>query len=132
MVTPVSFVVKCGLCGQEAKQHHIASYSIFGAPDLDDRPARMLRGTMFYWVSECDACGYIRDRLDQPCEFDEQTLNSFFAEIEACYDWQSVLEPRIRHIKEHLQRNRAGRDSMNTDLAPASQAKVQPIECLLS
>lgn len=49
---------KCAICGTKSEYDCLASYTTFGGPDLDTRPAEMLRGAMRYWIHECPKCGY--------------------------------------------------------------------------
>lgn len=93
MSTIFPFTVVCGLCGEEYTQHSVGSYSTFGGPDLDGRPAPMLRSTMSHWVKECPHCGYVRDRLDEAPELDRDTLLRVYREVETAYDWSVPEAP---------------------------------------
>lgn len=43
----------------------MASSNTFGGtPDLDLRPAEMMRSAMSWWIQECPHCGYISSSLD--------------------------------------------------------------------
>jgi hypothetical protein len=48
----------CYLCGATHVYPGVISTSECGAPDLDTRPAEMLRSTLPYWIQRCPACGY--------------------------------------------------------------------------
>jgi hypothetical protein len=49
---------KCYLCGATHVYLGVLSTNKCGAPDLDTRPAEMLRSTLPYWIQRCPACGY--------------------------------------------------------------------------
>lgn len=63
MSTFVEKEVVCALCGKVSVQEEFGSCSIFGEPDLDFRPPKMLRFTMKAWVQECPHCGYAADEI---------------------------------------------------------------------
>lgn len=50
----------CPLCGHVDEQMEIGSTSTFGAPDLDLRPAELMRSSLPFWVVRCGRCGYVR------------------------------------------------------------------------
>ncbi|NCC16106.1 MAG: hypothetical protein EOM28_07110 [Clostridia bacterium] len=59
---------KCAVCGKKSRQIVLTSYSLLSEPDLDFRPAPMLRATMNYWLMECPNCGYVaKDIRRWPC-----------------------------------------------------------------
>ena len=65
MSLPVRVTRKCSVCGEESSQIVMASTNTFGGtPDLDLRPAEMMRSTMSWWIQECPHCGYISESLD--------------------------------------------------------------------
>ena len=62
------FVIKqtCFVCGKESSVTVMASTNTLGGtPDLDLRPAEMMRSTMPRWIQECPHCGYIAGSLDK-------------------------------------------------------------------
>ena len=59
MTTLFADELKCAVCGITSTHSDIGSSSSFGAPDLDLRPAQLLRSTMPYWIQECPFCGYV-------------------------------------------------------------------------
>ena len=68
MSTVKEISVRCAVCGVESKQAVLTSYSLFGEPDLDFRPAPMMRSTMNCWLMECPNCGYVAKTLRRwPC-----------------------------------------------------------------
>lgn len=65
MSLPMPVTVKCAICRKESTQTVMASSNTFGGtPDLDLRPAEMMRSTMSWWIQECPHCGYISRSLD--------------------------------------------------------------------
>jgi len=87
MSTVINYTVKCAVCEKESKQARIMSYSTFGYPDLDFRPASMLRETMEYWLHECPYCGYINTNLDNPCDLSLEAISDIYEEVESGFDW---------------------------------------------
>ena len=74
---------RCTVCGRKSKQTVLTSYSLFGEPDLDFRPAPMLRSTMKYWLMECPNCGYVAKNLrGRPCAAKE-TLRQVYSGLDA-------------------------------------------------
>lgn len=64
---------KCAICGAINEYSSLASTNTFGGgPDLDLRPAEMMRSTMPVWIQECPECGYISD----PSEVTKEWLKS--------------------------------------------------------
>lgn len=91
--------VTCAVCKEKSRQTVTGSLSAVGVPDLDGRPAPLLRNTMMYWLEECPNCGYIETDISLPAKktldklkksykpFDELTdspLAARFAKY-ACY-----------------------------------------------
>ena len=50
--------VVCFLCGASSRQYMVGSSNTMGAPDLDTRPAEMMRSTIEYQIQSCPDCGY--------------------------------------------------------------------------
>lgn len=71
--------VVCAVCGHVSVQACLTSYSQFGAPDLDFRPAEMLRGTMRYWIMVCPHCGYAAKKLSRRPRVRRNTLAQIYA-----------------------------------------------------
>ena len=70
-------IVKCAICGEMLEQMTLASSNTFGGtPDLDFRPAQMLRSTMFWWIQACPFCGYNADSLDDATGVTREWLDS--------------------------------------------------------
>ena len=55
----------CAACGRRSKQGRLMSFSTFSGPDLDFRPAQMLRSTMRYWIMACPHCGYVAENISK-------------------------------------------------------------------
>lgn len=50
---------RCSLCGKKTEYACISSTNTFGgSPDLDTRPPKSKRKTIFTWVQRCPKCGY--------------------------------------------------------------------------
>ncbi|MPM21709.1 hypothetical protein SDC9_68154 [bioreactor metagenome] len=82
MSTVKEISVRCAVCGVESKQAVLTSYSLFGEPDLDFRPAPMLRGAMKYWLIECPNCGYVAKTLRRwPCA-SKKTLRQIYSGLD--------------------------------------------------
>lgn len=75
--------VVCAVCGHVSAQACLTSYSQFGAPDLDFRPAEMLRGTMRYWIMVCPHCGYAAKKLSCRPRVRRDTLAQIYARADA-------------------------------------------------
>lgn len=48
----------CAVCSMESEHLILQSTNSFGSPDLDTRPAPMMRNTMEKWTLRCPSCGY--------------------------------------------------------------------------
>lgn len=59
MTTVFREKVRCILCGKKTEYAFISSTNTFGgSPDLDTRPPKSKRKTIFAWVQRCPKCGY--------------------------------------------------------------------------
>lgn len=85
MSTIEETTVFCAACGRPSEQTQLTSFSTFYGPDLDFRPAEMLRSTMRYWIMACPYCGYaaedigkrpsvLRDKLERLYEGADKEL----------------------------------------------------------
>lgn len=64
MSTLMPKICKCAVCNAENTFMEVTSTNTFGgSPDLDLRPAQMMRGTMPYWIQKCPNCGYVSDEV---------------------------------------------------------------------
>lgn len=66
MTTFTNDKVPCGACGALVDVRHLMSTNTMGAPDLDLRPAEMMRSTMPLWVQSCTSCGYCSHDVKLP------------------------------------------------------------------
>ncbi|MGD0575238.1 MAG: hypothetical protein ABSB61_07715 [Anaerolineales bacterium] len=55
----------CLICGKVNKCPKIASTISLGGPDLDTRPAQMVRSNIRYIMQRCPSCGYCAPRLSE-------------------------------------------------------------------
>lgn len=58
----------CGVCGHQSTQRHPRAATQNGPPDLDLRPAELVRSTMPYWLQQCPGCGFVAPRIDRADE----------------------------------------------------------------
>lgn len=59
MTTVFEEKFRCSLCGKKTQYTCISSTNTFGgSPDLDTRPPKSKRKTIFAWVQRCPKCGY--------------------------------------------------------------------------
>ena len=58
--------IPCAVCGEESRHQILLSSNQLGSPDLDLRPAKMLRSTMGMWVQCCPSCGYCNQMIATP------------------------------------------------------------------
>lgn len=65
MTTIFIETVKCALCSKESSVTVIGSSNTMAPPDLDLRPAEMLRSTMDFWVQRCPHCGYCAPEINK-------------------------------------------------------------------
>ena len=68
--------LNCAVCGQRIQQTRIVNIGSYAAPDLDLRPAQMMRSTMDLWVWECPFCKYTARSLDDKSGIDPEFLKS--------------------------------------------------------
>lgn len=83
MSTTKELSIRCAICSMESKQTVLTSYSLFGEPDLDFRPAPMLRSTMKYWLMECPSCGYVAKDLRRRPYAANETLRQIYGGLDA-------------------------------------------------
>jgi hypothetical protein len=55
--------VRCSQCGKSSEHAIISSTSAWGSPDLDTRPAEVMRSTLPRQVQVCPHCGYCMPSL---------------------------------------------------------------------
>lgn len=67
---------KCAVCGTANEYESWCSATTFSGPDLDLRPAEMMRGTMSGWVHTCRECGYVSSDVSNPTSVTREWLKS--------------------------------------------------------
>lgn len=72
------------LCGHTASYTGIESTSVSGLPDLDSRPAEMMRSTIPTWIQRCPSCGY--------CATDISIGKSEYREIIMGFEYREQLQ----------------------------------------
>lgn len=76
----------CAACGAESPQSVLTSTSLFGSPDLDQRPPELARSTLPFWVQECPHCRYVAERISAaPAD------NKIWPHVLSSADWQELL-----------------------------------------
>lgn len=83
MSTTKVLSIRCAVCGIESEQTILTSYSLFGEPDLDFRPAPMLRETIHDWLMECPNCGYVAKDLRRRPYASDETLRQIYSGLDA-------------------------------------------------
>ncbi len=63
MSTHINVERICSVCNNKSDHIILGSSNTFGSPDLDLRPAQMLRSTMCWWIEECPYCGYVAKNI---------------------------------------------------------------------
>lgn len=81
MSTLSKYEARCFVCGRVGEYRSLGSVSQFGEPDLDGRPAEFLRGSIWFWVDECPACGYANTTVDKSCLLSKEELQAAWAAI---------------------------------------------------
>jgi uncharacterized protein (DUF2225 family) len=96
----------CSVCGTEQKFKRLASTSAFGSSDLDTRPPKKQRFTMFTLVQRCSECGYcasdlgisrsgIRGIMDTE-EYRKQLCNSTYPDLTNSFLCKAILDQATR------------------------------------
>ena len=101
MSRPMYITEKCAVCAKESEQVVLASTNTFGGgPDLDLRPAEMMRSTMCWWIQECPHCGYISERLEDDTSIDATWLKE--SEYTQCSGYNFLSKLAIKFYKYYL------------------------------
>jgi hypothetical protein len=66
----------CAVCGTESEHLIMQSTNSFGSPDLDTRPAPMMRHTMAEWTLRCPSCGYAAKDITEAVEGAAEVVRS--------------------------------------------------------
>lgn len=101
MSLPMDITEKCAVCGIESSQTILMSTNTFGGtPDLDLRPAEMMRSTMCWWIQECPHCGYVSGSLDDKPKVSPEWLKS--ESFASCGGRKFESELAKRFYKQYL------------------------------
>jgi len=103
MTTVINEKFRCSLCGKQTQYTCISSTNTFGgSPDLDTRPPKMQRQTIFAWVQRCPKCGYCASDIstDHPAaqavisgqEYKDQLNNPAYPELAASFLCKAILD----------------------------------------
>jgi hypothetical protein len=71
-----SFENECSLCGVQSYQMIVSPIEPQGLPDLDTRPAEMVRSTLPCWVQRCPHCGYCATDIALDYPLADQTIRT--------------------------------------------------------
>jgi hypothetical protein len=92
----------CFVCGQEAEFWRLGSTNTLALPDLDTRPAEMMRSTLSTQVQRCPQCGYcaalVSDQNDQAAslvastKYQDQLKNDQYPELANAFLCQALIE----------------------------------------
>lgn len=108
--------ITCGCCGKTSHHVILGSATTFGAPDLDLRPAEMLRGTMGYWIQECPHCGYVAEDLSKETPMTPERMDPVYFRDEEVLNFSS--RTARRYFRRFLIINRTSHEDpkINHDL----------------
>lgn len=76
MTTIMPSTVECFRCGSKNRCDVMMSTITIDPPDLDGRPGKMYRNSMFTWVQRCHHCGYCASDLAKGCPSADGVINS--------------------------------------------------------
>ncbi len=105
MTTVHEYPRVCALCGRESLQRQLASCSTFDGPDLDGRPAPMLRNTMQCWIERCPHCGYAAETIGRRPHISQQVLDGMIQAV-GCMDGGSMLARDFMRIAMRYDKRR--------------------------
>ena len=89
MSVPKRVKLSCAVCSAVSEQTILLSTNRFGAPDLDLRPAEMMRSTMPWWIQECPKCNYVSTSINNAPKINKHWLMS--DEYQNCPQFASRL-----------------------------------------
>lgn len=101
--------VSCAVCGTPSEYTLLSSTNAFGPPDLDTRPAEMMRSTLGYWVQCCPHCGYCAPRVDktpsapqalQSKAYKQQRFNPAYPSLANAFLCHSLVEQAAGKVGE--------------------------------
>lgn len=67
---------RCSVCGRLNEFCDIVSSHTMGPPDLDSRPAEMMRSTLVYTIHKCKNCGYCTTSIEDKLPAAEEIVMS--------------------------------------------------------
>jgi len=102
MSTIKETTVFCAACGRQSEQGMLTSFSTFSGPDLDFRPAEMLRSTMNYWIMACPHCGYVAEDISKWPRVARNTLERLYARADKALPKLAYLFQKRALRCEHL------------------------------
>lgn len=100
---------KCFCCGGEENFTEIVSAQELSRPDLDCRPAAIVRYLLQYEVQRCPYCNYSSDDVSKKIDFDKNILkseqffrvdNSLYPELVKSFIFASMIRESIKKNKE--------------------------------
>ncbi len=102
MSTIKEISVFCAACGRPSEQTQLTSFSTFYGPDLDFRPAEMLRSTMRYWIMACPYCGYAAEDIGKWQRVARNTLERLYLSADKALPKLAYLFQKRALYCEHL------------------------------
>ncbi|MFA5205729.1 MAG: hypothetical protein WC708_15135 [Lentisphaeria bacterium] len=92
----------CAVCGTAAEFWHVGSTNTLALPDLDTRPAEMMRSTLPIQVQRCPKCGYCATQVSAPNdraaavvateEYQSQLTDAHYPELANSFRCQALIE----------------------------------------
>lgn len=73
---------KCACCKEGSVQTQFTSASAFDEPDLDFRPAEMMRSTLGIWLMHCPRCGYVAKDIRKKPGVKKEALHRLYQNID--------------------------------------------------
>ena len=118
MTTLRAYSRVCALCGRQSMQRQLASYSTFDEPDLDGRPAPMLRDTMQYWIERCPHCGYAAESIRKKPNISQTILSELIRAV-GCTDGSPPLAQDLMGIALRYESKRDLKSAVRWSLCAA-------------
>lgn len=136
MSTFEEITVFCAACGRQSEQGRLTSFSTFSGPDLDFRPAEMLRYTMRYWIMACPHCGYAAEDIGKQPRVSRNTLEQLYAGADKALPRLAYLFHKHALYCEHLKDIRGAIRAylcsawLCDDAGDETRAKQMRVKCL--
>lgn len=118
MTTLRAYPRVCGQCGRQSMQRQLASCSTFDEPDLDGRPAPMLRDTMQYWIERCPYCGYAAESIRKKPHISQAILSGLIRAV-GCMDSSPMLAQDFMGIALRYESKRDPKSAVRWSLCAA-------------